>query len=123
MLEDEKYTNVRNKLFKLVEKPSLTELVTKHIDKFLDLLSVSNKMIRKEWYMFWNTNKAYDELISIIDNPDYLKRRKLVSCLFVDKLMIEQNPMNIMHGVNILIAKKYISLIYKSDNISLYRLN
>lgn len=67
VLEDDKYTNVRNRLFKLVEKPLLTELVTKHIDKFIDLLSVPNKMIRKDWYMFWNTNKEYDELISIID--------------------------------------------------------
>jgi hypothetical protein len=63
------------------------------------------------------------DLISNISNPQYLKNKKLVSCIYVDKIMFDQNPMNIMHGINKLIQKGYISVIYKSKDITLYRLN
>ena len=62
------------------------------------------------------------DLISNLNNIPYLTNQKIVSCIFVDKIMREQNPMNILQGINKLIVNNDIIELYKSDRITLYRL-
>jgi hypothetical protein len=62
------------------------------------------------------------DLISNFDNKDYLVNRKIVSCIFVDKKMLEENPMNILQGIEKLKSANYLIEIFKSNNITLYRI-